>query len=327
MRETIGSVTSLNFAPIKSCHVATVDGEKPLQLDVNPTGLGAHGIADREYVIVEADPDNDDVAHFVTQRGWDTNNKLAYRDDRRLALLRTDVVDGQLTVHDTNIAFGRLELPTEYTDKRPQMDVNIFGKLMPNAIDQGARAAEFFSDYLQRSVRLVRANREHPRLLKEKYHRPGAVNQTAGSDGFPILFTNQASLDFSHVQNAKRRGTVPIEQYRGNITTNGQAERPYDEDWILKMRIGGLIVYGVKACQRCPIPGINQETAKPGAGGQTILRGRLGYIDDPDDKQNVFGLNLNHVFVPGTVSRVGDDVEVLERSSDRNFTLLSEVAA
>ena len=123
---------------------------------------------------------------------------------------------------------------------------------------------------------------------------------------------------------------VPLTQYRGNNLIDGQLEHPYDEDYWRKVRIGNMIAYVVKACKRCPIPGIDQDTSEHGAGGQKVLNHRLGYIFDPDvDKQDlkaVFGQNLNHVWEEGLTVQVGDQIEVLQRDNYRNFTLLSEAA-
>lgn len=169
MSERAGSVTALDIFPIKSCHAATIDGGAPQSLDVGMTGLEAYGVADRDFVIIEANPEDDDVAHFVTQRGWGPNNRLDRQKqaDSRLARVRTDLSDGLLKVSVTRTVFGTLELPTAYDPNRLLLDVSIFDKQLPSAIDQGNEAAAFFSDLLGRTV------------SKNDRHRSGAVGLRA----------------------------------------------------------------------------------------------------------------------------------------------------
>ena len=321
MAELVGRVEALNIFPIKSCHAAMVDGTIPEVLDVARTGLAAHGVADREFVVVEKDPLREGQWHFVTQRGWDSNNKTAHKNDRRLSLVQPNIIEGAIELYTPG--FGHLALDTSPDATPGGIDVDIFAKPLPGAVDQGDKVAEYFSTILDREVRLFRASQFAVRLLKQKYHRIGASNGMAGADGSPILYVSQASLDSSHDNNNRPRGTVPIAQYRGNVVGSGEEGRPYDEDFYREITIGSMKAVVFKACQRCPMPGIDQETAERGAGGQTILRGRLGYIDDPTDRQNVFGQNLNHVYQPGMQIRQGDPIEVTKRVEQRNFTLLA----
>ena len=308
--------------PIKSCHAATVDGVPPKSLDVGKTGLEAYGVCDREYVIAE-NIDNRSELHFVTQRGWGSNNRSdrSKKGDTILATVQPNITAESLELKGPE-GFGKVIIPARYAAAGEQRTVEIFGRPLPNAIDQGDEASEFFSAILGRKVRLLRANRDTPRKLKPHYEHGGAVNTVAAADGFPILLTNQTSLDFSHKLNGFEPGAVPLQQFRGNIEIDGLGFEPYDEDFWGEITVGSLHAFVSKACQRCPVPNVNQETGERNIRGQQVLRGRLGYVDDPSARQVVFGQNLNHVYEKGLYVRVGDIVQVMQRSNKRNFTLV-----
>jgi len=307
-------VSDIAIYPIKSCHAATVNGHAVSSLEVGPTGFQVYDVRDREFVLVDAEPETDGRLRFISQRGWGENGRLAYRNDSQMAAFETNITEDSLTVSSK---IGELVIGARYSETDRTNKVRVHGSTLTSAFDQGPRAADYFTELFERPVRLARANRSEPRFLKGKYWRPNASNQVAGADSMPFLLINRASVAACEQEFGK---SVPTEQYRPNITLHGFY--PFIEDSADLLLIGEMAAYVVKACARCPIPNIDQNTGERTTAGMKILGNRRGYIN-PDDGQDVFmGQNLNHVYVPGTVVSVGDRVDFVTMHDTPNFTLL-----
>jgi len=115
---------------------------------------------------------------------------------------------------------------------------------------------------------------------------------------------------------------VPMNRFRPNIVVDGDDLPPYDEDHWTEIRIGTLAAYVVKGCDRCSIPDTDQRTAAVGKAVRLALRTRRGVnAHDPTNKGVFFAQNLNHVYAPGTVIRLGDAVRVITRSATPNVVI------
>jgi uncharacterized protein len=315
-----GIVSAVAFYPFKSLHEGTVDGQRPVALEVGPTGFESYGARDRDWVVAsEFEP-----GHWVpvTERGWDDPavSKVArHVGDRMLATVQVDVQIDHVALISPN--HGHFELGTEEVDGRRGI-LGIFGKEFPY-VDQGDQVAQYFSGMLGRAVRVVRADRERDRVLPERYRRDDAANLVAGADGYPFLIANQHSLDSSHVRNGLPRGTTDIRRFRPNIVINADHLPAYDEDFWRKCMIGEAVLYVVKACARCPIPNIDPDSGEfDPKKGLAVLRGRKGQVNG--EPSIVFGQNASHIYVPGQTISVGDQIIVLERAGERNFQLAGE---
>lgn len=316
---TVDAVSSVSLYPIKSCQAASVDGELPHTLGAGPGGLSAYGVRDREYVLAEANPLDDGSLLFISQRGWGENGRLVreHKGDSQLASVQTDITKEAVTVSSV---VGSLVLSNRYEHTGDTVDVRIHSSVLPRAIDQGTEPADYFSEILGRSVRLLRANRSLRRLLPKMYRRFGASNEVAGGDGFPILLTNEASLRSLHRQNGLAPGTVPMSRYRPNVVVAGDVWPAFTEDYIEQVRIGEVRMFIMKACARCPIPNIDQATGEITGGGLTILRQRQGYTDDPKKPHVYFGQNATLELKHGATVSVNDPVTVLKASMQPNFS-------
>jgi uncharacterized protein YcbX len=297
----IDRVSAVAFYPLKGAHSATVNGEVPQSLGVGITGFEVNGVRDRDFVLF--DPVS---GTFVSQRGWSgQGKKVVHPVDRQLATVTVDVRGDHLSVAS---AVGQLELPAIPTEGK-QLTLDIFGKQLP-AIDQGPDAARYFSSLFGRELRMVRSDRDNLRMLPDRYQRDGAFNQVSGADGMPFLLTSEASLAAAHEANGIAAGSVPINRYRGNITIDGTGLGAFGEDYVdgqTAFTIGDIAMYAVKACSRCPVPNVDQQTGEVGGDGLRVLRGRAGEIFT-GEKGVFFGQNLTHANL-GAIS-VGDLVVV-----------------
>jgi uncharacterized protein YcbX len=312
----IDRVSSVNIYPLKSAHAATVNGEIPMALPVGPTGFEVNGVRDRDFVLYSPEDNT-----FVTQRGWDARQTTSvHKGDKALAAVRMDIQDDHIAVSSR---VGELEL-TNAAEADNRMTIDIFGKQFP-AIEQDADASHYFSMLLGREVRLLRADRERARLVSEGYRREDAFNQMAAADGYPFLLTSEASLAAGQERNDIVPGSVPLGNFRANVSIDGQALGAFGEDYIgrQKFHIGAIGMYVAKACIRCPIPNIDQETGEIAAvGGLKALRGRRGHQPGSEtDKGVFFGQSLLHVN-KGVIS-VGDAVMVEALEAEPNIVFTS----
>jgi uncharacterized protein len=312
----IDVVSQVAFYPLKGGRAATVEGEVPQSLAVGQTGFEVHGIRDRDFVLF--DPNE---GAFVSQRGWGaTGKKIWYPQDRRLATVQMDVRADHVAVSS---AVGHLELPATPTEGDSRT-LEIFGKQLP-AVKQGADPANYFSRLLKREVWLMRSDRGQPRVLPDRYQREGAFNQVAAADGMPFLLVSQASLTEAHAANDMAPETVPIDRYRGNVVIDGNGLEPFGEDYIdpeAKFSIGEIGLWVVKACSRCPIPEIDQQSGELAGGALRVLRGRAGEIFT-GEKGVFFGQNMVHANT-GVIA-VGDVVAVETMSPTPNIEFRNAV--
>lgn len=230
--DVIARISRLFVYPIKSC--AGVELQEAILTD---TGLDL----DRAWMVV------DEQGKFVTQR-----------ELPRMALVRP-----QLKHHEVVLrAPGMLALHLAIDAVEEPVKVRVWDDTVP-AYDMGAVAAQWFSDFLGRRLRLVRFDPEYQRLSNKQWTGGlDAANQF--SDGYPLLVIGEGSLaQLNEKLQAAGHGPVGIERFRPNIVLAGLDA--HDEDRISTLRIDAdqeVRLKPVKPCPRCPIPNIDPATAQ-----------------------------------------------------------------
>lgn len=179
---------------------------------------------------------------------------LTQRQNRRMALLKTHIIDDQLIVWDRNQPLSKIQIPLEPQHFSKQQEVIIWrDSCLGNVLDE--RINQWFSERLNQACQLVYMPAESERLIDEKYRNGKEIVSFA--DGYPILLFGQAGMDDL---NNRLPNPVPINRFRANIIyTGGQ---PFEEDNWQAFRIGKQPFRGVKPCVRCNVPNINQETGE-----------------------------------------------------------------
>jgi uncharacterized protein YcbX len=256
------SITGLNLYPIKSCGGASV----PEALLIE-TGLEF----DRAWMVVDTN------GVFITQR--DLPGMVLIQP----TLKHTEVVlraPGMLALH---LAIDAVEGPVR---------VKVWSDEVA-AYDMGNLAAQWFSDFLRKPVRLVRFDPEQKRLSHKRW--TGDVDaENTFTDGFPILVASEASLA---ELNRRLKEPVTMARFRPNLVLSGL--EAHGEDQLDEIRFdtpeGPVRLKLVKPCSRCPIPNVNPLTGVPGhEPGDTLSTYRANALLD-----GAISFGMNAVIVQG----------------------------
>ena len=289
-------VTGLVTYPLKSCA-----GVHLKQARVTPRGL-EH---DRDFMVV--DDDND----FVSQR------KLP-----ELARIVPTIGESSITLTAPGMESTEVPLEIEPNDEK-LISATVHGRPVSGQVvgeDVNEWITAFLPSYKQnRRLRLLRVRDDMPRYVADRYREHGASNQVGFADGNSMLLATEPSLAQLNTELEER---VPMNRFRPNIVVDGDGLAAYDEDFWTQVRIGTLAAFVVKACDRCVIPDVNQDTARVGKAVRRALVTRKGVNAHDDSNKGVFfAQNLNHVYTPGATVSLGDTVTVVARSTRPNVRL------
>ena len=260
MSDVAVRLAALNVYPVKSC--AGVALERALLLE---TGLEL----DRHWMLV------DERQRFVTQR------ELA-----RMALVQPTLKHYELVLR----APGMLALHVAIDTVEAPCRVRVW-KDEVAAYDMGDLAAQWFSDFLGKRVRMVRFDPEQRRLSNLKW-TAGIEAENAFSDGYPLLVVSQGSLDeLNRRLAAAGAPAVTMSRLRPNIVLDGLDA--HDEDALDEITFdtpgGPVRLKMAKPCSRCEIPDIDPRTAER---GHAVADAMAAYRADTRlDGAITFGMN------------------------------------
>lgn len=227
-------VSRLYVYPVKSC--AGVQVEEAVLLD---TGLEF----DRAWMLVDG-----------------SGNFLSQRELPRMALVKPQLKHFEMVLR----APGMLALHIALDQAEAACRVRVWDDAV-QAYDMGPLAAQWFSDFLGVTARMVRFDPDHKRISSLQWTGGiAALNQF--SDGYPALVISEASLaHFNDKLLARGHAAVDMARFRPNIVLAGPDLAPHDEDSLDVIQIataqGVVRLKPVKPCPRCPIPNIEPTTA------------------------------------------------------------------
>jgi uncharacterized protein YcbX len=228
------SIAALYVHPVKSCARISVD-----QALVTETGLEW----DRQWMVV------DEAGEFVSQR-----------EVPKLALVRPTLRANDLVLRAPGMLALHLALDAIESEAR----VRVWDDEL-NAGDMGDLAAQWFSDFLGRRVRLARFDPEVERVSDP--HWTGDTRALAAfADAFALLVLSSASLDGLNAR-LQARGAAPVQsdRFRPNLVLDGL--QAHDEDWIDRITLDGpdgpVVLRLVKPCARCSIPDVDPARGEP----------------------------------------------------------------
>ena len=262
------TLSNLTYYPIKGCR----------GFDLQSSNVERMGLEhDRRMMVVTPE------GEFLTQR-----------QHPKFALVTPTLKNGTVTLSAPNfdsIQFGIQKSGATYP-------VNIWKSTGVQAVDQGEEAAQWFSDWLGTSVRLVHIEDGYKRIVSQEY-AVNADDHTGFADGFPILIISESSL---HDLNSRLDSPLPMNRFRPNIVVKDC--EPFAEDTWQRIRIGDVEMALVKPCARCEVTTTDQVTLERKKEPLKTLGGyrkhKLGAI---------FGMNV----IPLNEGRVevGMDVEII----------------
>lgn len=246
--------------PIKSC-----GGIALAQCELVETGLDL----DRQWMVV------DEGGEMLTQR-----------EVPRMALIQPTLRGSEMVLR----APGMLALHVRRDTVEAATRVRVWNDVV-KAYDMGALAAQWFSDFLGRKLRLVRFDPEETRLSNRRWS--GDIEAHNGfADAFPLLVINQASLDdLNDRLAAQGHPAVTMQRFRPNLVLSGLPA--YDEDHVHEIDIATgeqpVRLRLVKPCVRCTVPDVDPLTAvSTTAVGDTLA----SYRADPRMNGRItFGVN------------------------------------
>ena len=262
-------VSGLYVYPIKGCKGIALE-----EAELTDSGLAF----DRHWMVVDGD------GRFVTQR-----------ELPRMALVATEIRGGWLILSAPEMPTLTMSVDTEGA----RLAVTVWDDRC-SAIDQGQVAADWFSAFLQRPLRLARFDPAVIRYSSAEY--TGEIRAaTEFSDGYALLILSEASLADL---NARLEHPVPMNRFRPNIVIRGV--EAYDEDHLHSLRNGDLELRIVKPCTRCQVTTTNQDSGEVGLEPLQTLR---TYRRHPKLGAISFGQNAIVIRGAGQILHLGDKLE------------------
>ncbi len=262
-------LSNLIYYPIKACR-----GFEITASNVERMGLED----DRRMMVVTPE------GEFLTQREYP-----------KLALITPTLKNESVTLSAPN--FDSIHFNVQKTGSA--WPVNIWHAKGVHAIDQGDESAQWLSDWLGTSVRLVHIADGFKRTLNPEF-AINADDHTGFADGYPILIISEESLlDL----NSKLDAPLPMNRFRPNIVVKGCDA--FAEDTWKRIKIGDIEMALVKPCPRCVVTTIDKETLEQGKEPLKVLNTYRKQGDGVMFGMNVIPLNS------GRLER-GMSVQVIE---------------
>jgi uncharacterized protein YcbX len=260
MSEPSVTLHSLHVHPVKSCA----------------------GIALSDALVVETGLEFDRAWMVVDGEG----EFLSQREAPRLQLVRPAFRNGELMLR----APGMLALHLRLDAAEAACRVRVWDDVLM-ACDMGDLAAQWFSDYLSRPLRLARFDPQQRRLASRRW--TGDIEaENLFSDAFPLLVVSTASLgELNRRLAARGQPAVTMERFRPNLVLDGLD--PHGEDFLDELCFetpeGPVRLKLVKPCSRCTVPNVDPQSAATGPEpGDTLAT----YRADPRvDGAITFGMN------------------------------------
>jgi len=267
-------ITGLNTYPVKGCHRVEHDTAV-----VEPWGLAG----DRRWLMV--DPDG----VGITQR-----------DTRRLTRLTVRPRPGGLELSSP----GRPTLAVDEPAHGPKESVRVFSSFA--AVPARVAESEWSTAFLGRPARLVWLADPTVRTISSHALEGDRVSF---ADGFPVLLANEGSLSAVNDWLVEAGDEpVPMTRFRPNLVVGGAPAWAEDEWLGRRLRVGEVVFRAAKACSRCVVTTIDQETGDKGRQPLRAL-GRHRRFDNG----LLFAINLIPDVLPGSTGNVrrGDPVTVI----------------
>ena len=279
-------ISNLVIYPVKSCA-----GIEVAEATLTRGGLAVGDIRDHQYVVVSTDPEfvranpkkgeyKEGLYYFLTQR--DRRSK----QDRSqglsvMALIRPEITGDGLSLNFINR--DDISLPKENYGVLP---IKIWDDVS-QAVDQGPHVAEWLSDYLELSVRLVKASGPFARRSRQDYVEND--NPLGTQDAHPVHWFPIESV----IELSQRMGNdISWRVFRPQVVV---ADMPAQyEHRIATGEIAGIPFIDPNPCYRCPVTMVDPKTGIVRKDGEPLktLQTYKRWVKSETEKPVIFGENM-----------------------------------
>lgn len=251
------------------------------------------GISVDTLALTEFGPANDRQWMVVNERG----RFLTQRVLPQMCLISTELRhDGELWLKSSNNSESENEIAAP-RGGGDELEVTVWRDTV-RAQDCGNEIAEWLTTHIGTASRLVYLTKTNSRIAPAS--PIDYANKLAFADAYPLLLTNQSSLDAfnTHLENP-----IGMERFRPNMVVSGAAA--YAEDNWQQLRIDGLDLKLASPCTRCVMPAINPINAEKQPEVIDVLNTTRRF-----GTETRFGQNIVYQ-TSGSLS-VGATIEILE---------------
>lgn len=256
--------------PIKSLGGVSIASSKVLQ-----SGL----TMDRRFMLV--DEDN----QFMTQRQLPA-----------MATLGTKINNNSISVFEKSNSTNEIQIPLIFKSER-----SISASIWESRVDSMVAAQcynDWFSNYLEKTVRLVRMNNE--KMRSRKLSVAPYMTDMSYADGYPFLILSRASVAQLNAELMEfGESSVDIRQFRANLIVDEC--QPFEEDKLKSFRVGDCHFNMIKPCARCQVITVDQDTGQPS-------KQPLKHLAKTRNSGNKVIFGMNAAFVSGSQINVDDEV-------------------
>ncbi len=266
---------------IKSLHIYPLKGARGI--DINNAKLRPRGIKhDRRFMLINAQ------GRFLSQRQYPKMAQIStklHQDGLGINIPgeKEIIIPFPATGRHINVSLWRDEFAACLVEHKINACISAFLGENVNLV--------FMADNTKRMV--------DKNWVKEDY-------PVSFADGYPVLVTNQASLDDlnRHLTEQNERA-LPMDRFRPNIVIEGA--NPWEENNWKILRIGEVEIKCVKPCVRCVVTSINQKTGIAGKKSALNALKKLNPSKNPKNQGVVFGQNA--IITRLGKIKIGDKVE------------------
>lgn len=245
-----------------------------------------------------------EIMGLTYDRRWmlvdDAGLFLSQRKHHHMALLQVELTEKGLKVYHKRHREHSLFIPFAPQAKDLVLVTVWDDSMMGQVVSE--KADRWFSSMLGISCRLVYMPSSTKRPVEKDYAVKG--ENVSFADAMPYLMIGQGSLDDL---NKKMPEPLPMNRFRPNFVFSG-GEAFEEDHWDL-VKIGECTFKVAKACARCVLTTVDQET---GVAGKEPLKTLAGYRKNVDNKV-LFGQNLI-ALTTGKV-KIGDKVQPLNHKA------------
>lgn len=289
--QVVGRISNIAYTPVKSAGM----------IEVTSATLTPRGIeGDRQFMVVEREPDSDGVHNFVTQRRTKKGKEHLAAGLPIMALIRPDVRGGTLRLKWTNTNKDPIDVPLDVNSGKV-LYVGIWGNVV-YAVDQGDSLAKWLSEHLNKDVRLVKAAGPFKRGVSQKYARNNGT--LVFQDGYPIhWFPMESVYELSGIAGV----SISWRRFRPNITTIGSDARV--EHLMYQGEINGMQFIQPKPCDRCPTTMVDPATGVvTGPEPLQSLGLYKNWLNATGERRLIFGENVLPISKENVQIRIGDEI-------------------